>query len=79
MINLLFQHLFSNRAEPRRIRVGVNENGETLVYLPGCTFPVIVKYGLPLEIEICGHHTPEVIQMQAAYEPQSSAAGQPPA
>jgi hypothetical protein len=51
----LFSHAFNGRSNPARISVGINDDGETHIYLPGVRETIIVRKGFPINIDISGN------------------------
>jgi hypothetical protein len=51
----LFSCVFNGRSSPARISIGIAEDGETHVWLPGCRETVIIRKGYPIEIDISGN------------------------
>jgi len=51
----LFSYVFNGRTNPTRISVGISDDGETHVYLPGCRETIIVRKGFPIKIDISGN------------------------
>ena len=51
----IFEYMFDGRSTGARISVGVSDDGETLIYLPGCPEAFTIRNGHPVEIDISGN------------------------